>query len=45
MTPGSFESMVARRLQAIDVFVHLAEDGLAAVDADNTTARSRLVSR
>ena len=42
MTPGSFENMVARELQAIDAFIHLADDGLAAVDADNATTRARL---
>ena len=42
MTPSSFESMVAHRVQAIDVFVHLADDGLAAIDPDNATARARL---
>jgi DNA-binding transcriptional regulator GbsR (MarR family) len=42
MTPGSFESMVAHRVQAIDVFIHLADDGLAAVETDNATARARL---
>jgi len=42
MTPASFESMVAHRLQAIDVFIHLADDGLAAIETDNATARIRL---
>jgi len=42
MTPGSFENMVSHRLQAIDVFIHLANDGLEAVEADNKTARARL---
>ena len=42
MTPGSFENMVAQRMQAVDVFIRLADEGLAAVDADNTTARARL---
>ena len=42
MTPGSFENMVAHRLQAIDAFIHLSEEGLEAVDRDNTTARTRL---
>jgi DNA-binding transcriptional regulator GbsR (MarR family) len=42
MTPSSFENMVAQRVQAIDVFIHLADEGLAAVEADNTTARARL---
>jgi DNA-binding transcriptional regulator GbsR (MarR family) len=42
MTPASFESMVAHRVQAIDVFIHLADDGLAAIETDNATARTRL---
>lgn len=42
MTPASFESMVVHRLQAIDEFIHLADEGLAAVEIDNTTARNRL---
>lgn len=42
MTPGSFEKMVVHRLQAIDVFIGLANEGLQAVDADNRVARARL---
>ena len=42
MTPASFESMVAHRLQAIDVFIHVADEGLAAIETDNATARTRL---
>jgi DNA-binding transcriptional regulator GbsR (MarR family) len=42
MTASSFESMVAHRMQAIDVFIHLADEGLAAIESDNATARSRL---
>ena len=42
MTPGSFENMVAHRMRAVDIFIHIADEGLAAVDADNTTARARL---
>jgi DNA-binding transcriptional regulator GbsR (MarR family) len=42
MTPGSFENMVARRLQAIEEVVHLTEDGLRAIERGNTTARARL---
>jgi DNA-binding MarR family transcriptional regulator len=42
MTPGSFESMVAHRLQAIDVFIGLATEGLLAIDGDNHVGRERL---
>jgi DNA-binding transcriptional regulator GbsR (MarR family) len=42
MTPASFEGMVAHRIRAIDVFIHLADDGLAAIEPDNATARARL---
>ena len=42
LTPGSFEEMVARRIKAIDAFVLLANEGLAAVDKDNERARTRL---
>jgi DNA-binding transcriptional regulator GbsR (MarR family) len=42
MTPGSFESMIAHRIQAIDVFIGLAREGLLAIDSDNHVARARL---
>jgi DNA-binding transcriptional regulator GbsR (MarR family) len=42
MTPGSFQRMVSHRVRAIDEFIYLAEEGLAAVEPDNTTARARL---
>jgi DNA-binding transcriptional regulator GbsR (MarR family) len=42
MTPASFERMVVHRLKAIDDFIHLADEGLAAVETDNATARNRL---
>ena len=42
MTAASFESMVAQRVQAIDVFVHLADQGLEAIEKDNAAARTRL---
>jgi len=42
MTPGSFENMVAHRVQALDAFIHLTDEGLGAIEAGNSTARARL---
>ena len=42
MTPGSFEKMVVHRVQTIDVFIGLANEGLRAVGADNRVAVARL---
>jgi DNA-binding transcriptional regulator GbsR (MarR family) len=40
--PDSFESMLALRIQAIDGFVGLTDEGLAAIDGINTAAHARL---
>lgn len=40
--PGTFENLLARRIQAIGAFVHLTNEGLDAIDEGNTTARKRL---
>jgi DNA-binding transcriptional regulator GbsR (MarR family) len=42
ITPGSFEGMLAQRLQAMMAFIHLIDEGLEAVGEDNTAARERL---
>jgi DNA-binding transcriptional regulator GbsR (MarR family) len=42
VTPRSFEQLLTYRIRAIHEFVRLAEEGLAALDADDATARERL---
>lgn len=42
ITPGSFEQMLSYRIRAIQEFVHLADDGLSALDEEDATARRRL---
>ncbi len=40
--PGSFENMLTLKIQAIDGFVGLTEEGLGAIDGINTAAHARL---
>lgn len=43
ITPGSFEEMLRQRLKAMISFIHVIEEGLDAVEEDNTIARARLL--
>ena len=42
MRPGSFERMLAARMQVLQQMIDLADEGLAAVGPDSPAARSRL---
>jgi DNA-binding transcriptional regulator GbsR (MarR family) len=42
ITPRFFERMVDRRIQMIDAFINLTDEGLAAVGDDNASARVRM---